>query len=266
MDEKPLATLRKRDSSMWMAVRDVSQGYAQACVSAGNTGALLATGVTQLRRFSGVERPAICTAIPSLGRRTWLLDAGANLECSPAQLHQFARMASCLVTAVDGVARPSVGLLNVGAENVKGSKELQETATMLASDKSLNYTGFVEGDGLYLGKSDIVVCDGFSGNVALKAGEGVARMVASRLHESFHRSLAARLAGFISRRVLKDFQRDVDPSAYNGASFLGLCGVVVKSHGSAHSESFVRALEVALDEARTDLPRQLERALLQKDA
>lgn len=263
MDEKPSSALRyKRQSSMWMALSAVAEGRANACLSAGNTGALLAMGLTLLKRFAGIERPAICTAVPSLGKRTYLLDAGANLECSPAQLHQFARMASCLVTAVEGISRPVVGLLNVGSEGIKGGRELQQAAAMLEADERINYCGFVEGDGIFLGRSDVVVCDGFSGNVALKAGEGVAKMIASRLHKAFHRSFGARLAGMMSRGILRAFQRRIDPAGYNGASFLGLRGVVVKSHGSANQKSFVRAMEVTLDEARTNLPQQIESALL----
>lgn len=264
-DDKPsIALRRKRESSMWLAVNEVASGDAHACVSAGNTGALMAIGLSALGLFDGIDRPAICTAVPSLGKRSYLLDAGANLDCSPEQLHQFATMATCLVRAVEGKESPAIGLLNVGSEELKGGRELQETARLLEADGALNYFGFVEGDDIYLGTTDVVVCDGFSGNVAIKSGEGVAKMIALRLQKAFSRSLGAKIAGVISRGVLRAFQRRIDPAGYNGASFLGLRGVVVKSHGSANQRSFTCALEVALGEARARLPSLIEKSLQQR--
>ncbi|WIO75474.1 phosphate acyltransferase PlsX [Porticoccaceae bacterium LTM1] len=264
-DDKPsIALRRKRESSMWVAVNGVADGGTHACVSAGNTGALMAMGLSALGLFKGIDRPAICTAVPSLGKRSYLLDAGANLECSPEQLHQFATMANCLVQAVEQKDRPTIGLLNVGSEELKGGRELQETAKLLEADRALNYFGFVEGDDIYLGTTDVVVCDGFSGNIAIKAGEGVAKMIALRLQKAFSRSLGAKIAGVISRGVLRAFQRRIDPAGYNGASFLGLRGVVVKSHGSANQKSFACALEVALGEARARLPSLIEKSLQQR--
>ena len=262
-DEKPSVALRqKRESSMWMAVKAVADGDAGACVSAGNTGALMAMGLVQLRLFPGIERPAICAVLPSLQRRSYLLDAGGNLECSANQLHQFAAMASCLVRTMEDIAEPTVGILNVGSEEQKGVKNLHEAADLISADSAINYCGFVEGDDIYLGRSDVVVCDGFSGNVALKAGEGTARMITERLRQAFKRTWYTQMVGAIAGRILLHFRSRIDPAAYNGASFLGLRGVVVKSHGSASEQGFVCALEVALEEAKSALPRQIEQALV----
>ncbi|UTW45824.1 phosphate acyltransferase PlsX [bacterium SCSIO 12696] len=261
-DEKPSQALRqKRDSSMWQAIHAVSQGEASASVSAGNTGALMAMGLIQLRLFPGVERPAICATLPAQLRNSYLLDAGANLDCSPEQLHQFASMASCLVRTIGGVGNPTVGLLNVGSEDQKGAQCVRDAAELIAADDSLNYQGFVEGDDVYRGTTDIVVCDGFNGNVALKAGEGVARMIAERLKDSFMRTWYTRLVGALAKPILLHFRSSIDPAEYNGASLLGLRGVVVKSHGSACRQGFRRALEVALEEATAGLPKQIEQAM-----
>ncbi|MGS2722424.1 phosphate acyltransferase PlsX [Porticoccus sp. GXU_MW_L64] len=260
-DEKPSQALRhKRDSSMWQAISAVEQGDADACISAGNTGALMAMGLIQLRLYPGIERPAICAALPALTRRTYLLDAGANLDCTPQQLHQFAAMASCLVRTLDNIDSPQVGLLNVGSEDQKGARCVRDAAELLAQDKAINYLGFVEGDDIYKGTTDIVVCDGFNGNVALKAGEGVARMVAERLRAAFSRTWYTRLVAALVRPILLHFRRSIDPAQHNGASFLGLRGVVVKSHGSACRLGFAQALQVALEEAQAGLSRQIEQA------
>ncbi|MDM3872141.1 phosphate acyltransferase PlsX [Porticoccus sp. W117] len=260
-DEKPSQALRqKRDSSMWRAISAVEQGDADACISAGNTGALMAMGLIQLRLYPGIERPAICAALPALKRRTYLLDAGANLDCTPQQLHQFAAMASCLVRTLDSIDSPQVGLLNVGSEDQKGAQCVRDAAELLAEDGAINYQGFVEGDDVYKGTTDIVVCDGFNGNVALKAGEGVARMIAERLRAAFKRTWYTRLVGALAKPVLLHFRNSIDPAQYNGASFLGLRGIVVKSHGSACQLAFAQALQVAFEEAQAGLSRQIEQA------
>ena len=260
-DEKPSQALRqKRDSSMWQAIQAVQDGNAEACISAGNTGALMAMGLVQLRLYPGIERPAICATLPALKRRTYLLDAGGNLDCSAEQLHQFAAMASCLVRTVEGVDSPQVGLLNVGSEDQKGAQCVRDAAELLGEDSAINYLGFVEGDDVYKGSADVVVCDGFNGNVALKAGEGAARMIASRLRGAFKRTWYTRLVGALAKPVLLHFRRTIDPAQYNGASFLGLRGIVVKSHGSACRLGFAQALQVSLKEAEAGLPRQIEQA------
>ncbi len=262
MDEKPAQALRrKRDSSLWHALKAVADGAADACVSAGNTGALMAMGMVLVGRLPGIERPAICTAVPTLGGRAYLLDMGANIDCDADQLVQFARMASAMAQVVDGLASPRVGLLNVGQEESKGGEVVREAALRLAADGGLNYRGFVEGDGIYSGDFDIIVCDGFVGNVALKSSEGVARMIATLLRDSLSASLAGRLGALLARRALARFAAGIDPSRYNGASLLGLDGVVVKSHGGASEAGFGHALEVAITAARQQLPSRIARHL-----
>ncbi|MCV6604880.1 MAG: phosphate acyltransferase PlsX [Porticoccaceae bacterium] len=266
-DEKPSQAVRqKRDSSMWKAISAVEQGDADACISAGNTGALMAMGLIQLRLYPGIERPAICAVLPALERRTYLLDAGANLDCTPQQLHQFAAMASCLVRTLDGMDNPEVGLLNVGSEDQKGAQCVRDAAELLAQDSAINYRGFVEGDDIYKGATDIVVCDGFNGNVALKAGEGAARMIGERLKAALHSTWYTRLVGALAKPVLLHFRHSIDPAQYNGASFLGLRGIVVKSHGSACQLGFAQALQVALKEAQMNLSRQIEQAFASDQA
>lgn len=256
MVEKPSAALRhKRESSMWHALQAVADGRANACVSAGNTGALMAMGMAVLGRLPGVDRPAICTALPTnKDRRCYLLDLGANVDCTAAQLHQFAVMATLMVAAIEGRPSPSVGLLNLGVETAKGNREVSAAARLLAADASLNYTGFVEGDGIFDGACDVVVCDGFVGNVALKTTEGVSRMIVALVAQLFGQGLPARLAYLLIRPGLRRLQRRLDPSRYNGASLLGLAGVVVKSHGGADRASFANALEVAAREAVVNIP------------
>ncbi len=255
MDDKPSSTVRhKRESSLWHTVKMVADGEAQAAVSAGNSGALMAMSVLQLRTLPGISRPAICAKIPTTTGFAYLLDMGANLDCTAEQLHQFAGMASLTAISVDGIKSPRVGLLNIGSEEVKGRAEIKAAAELFKADDSINYIGFVEGDGLFAGEADIVVCDGFSGNVVLKSAEGVARMFASALRESLSKNLLGRLAGILARPALSAMKHRLSPSTYNGASLLGLNGVVIKSHGGAHRASFSRAIEVAMLEAEQDLP------------
>jgi len=250
MDESPVAAMRaKKDSSMRVAVNLVEQGEAAACVSAGNTGALMAISRFVLGMLPGIDRPAIATVLPSLKGRTYILDLGANVSCTPEHLLQFGIMCSELVSSVEGKHRPTVGLLNIGAEDIKGNDQVKGAAELMrASD--LNFHGYVEGDDIYKGTTDVVVCDGFVGNVALKTSEGLAQMLATYLRQEFSRSLFSRLAGLVALPVINAFKNRVDHRRYNGASLLGLRGVVVKSHGSADAFAFGFAIRRALDEAR----------------
>lgn len=270
MGESPAQALRgKKDSSMRVAINLVKEDVAQACVSAGNTGALMATARFVLKTLPGIDRPAIITSIPSLDGHTWVLDLGANVDCSAEHLFQFAVMGSVLAGAVGGLESPRVALLNIGEEDIKGNEQVQEAANLL-SGSQLNYTGFVEGDDVYLGGTDVVVCDGFVGNVALKTCEGVAKMISEFMKRGFSRNLLTRLAGLIALPVLKRFRREIDPRRYNGATFLGLRGVVVKSHGGADALAFANAIQVAIVEVEKSVPerihQQLENLLVTKEA
>lgn len=257
MDEPPALALRsKKDSSMRVAINLVKQGEADACVSAGNTGALMATARYVLKTLPGIDRPAICTTIPAIDGHTHMLDLGANLDCSAEHLHQFAVMGSILASAVDNVDRPRVGLLNIGAEAIKGSDEIKAAGQLLdASD--LNYVGFVEGNHIYSGDVDVVVCDGFVGNVSLKTSEGVAKMVAHYLREEFRRGPLNKLAALFAMPVLNAFKKRIDPRRYNGASLLGLQGIVIKSHGGADALAFANAVEIALLEVTKNVPSMI---------
>ena len=250
MDEAPASALRgKKDSSMRVAINLVKEGTAHACVSAGNTGALMATSRFVLTTLPGIERPAICSILPALTGRTYMLDLGANVDCTAEHLLQFAIMGETLVTAVEGKERPSVGLLNIGEEDIKGS-EVVKRASELLRTSGLNFYGNVEGDDIYKGTTDVVVCDGFVGNVALKTSEGLARLLGTYLREEFGRNLLTRAAGLVALPVINAFKRRVDPRNYNGATLLGLRGIVIKSHGSADRLSFRIAIGRAADEAR----------------
>lgn len=262
MDEKPSSAVRnKRESSMWQALKLVADGEANACVSAGNTGALMAMSLLQLGTLPGISRPAICTKVPSAIGHTYLLDLGANVVCSGEQLYQFGMMASQAATVIDDNKSPSVGLLNIGVENIKGRQEILDAAELLKADTDIHYVGFVEGDALFMGAADIVVCDGFSGNVVLKTSEGVALMLQRFLKQALSGSLLAKIGAYLSQSALKKLQRTVDPSEYNGASLLGLRGVVVKSHGGASKNGFSHALAVAINEAERNLPSLIEERL-----
>ena len=253
MDEPPASALRnKRDSSMRVAIDLVKQGEADCCVSAGNTGALMAMARFVLKMLPGVERPAIASYLPTQRGRTVMLDLGANVNCTPEHLLQFAHMGSALASAIDGSERPSVGLLNIGEEDIKGN-EVTKTAGDLLRASGLNFHGNVEGDDIYKGTTDIVVCDGFVGNVALKTSEGLAQMLGAYLREEFTRSVYCRLIALIALPVIRRFKTRVDHRRYNGASLLGLRGIVVKSHGSADAFAFGFAIERAFDEVRNGL-------------
>ncbi len=253
MDEPPSKALRgKKDSSMRVAIDLVKQGEADACVSAGNTGALMATARFVLKMLPHIERPAIITAIPSLKGHTWVLDLGANVDSTANHLFQFAVMGSELVSLVDDLASPRVGLLNIGQEEIKGNEQVKAAHAIL-SKSTLNYVGYVEGDDIYTGDVDVVVTDGFVGNVALKASEGVARLVRHQLDKGFRASLARKLRGLVALPVLREFQKTLDPRRYNGASLLGLRGIVIKSHGGADVLAFTNALRIAQEEVEKDI-------------
>ena len=257
MDELPSKALRnKKDSSMRVAIELVKTGEAHACVSAGNTGALMATARFVLKMLPSVDRPAIITAVPSLHGGTHMLDLGANVDCSAEHLFQFAVMGSELVKAVEGIAEPRVALLNIGQEEIKGNEQVKQAHELLAASR-LNYVGYIEGDGVYTDDVDVVVSDGFVGNVALKSSEGVAKLIRETMSREFKRNLLTRLAALASLPVLRRFKRSVDPRRYNGASLLGLRGIVIKSHGGADDVAFEHAIEIAEKEIHSDVPRHI---------
>ena len=257
MDELVASALRgKKDSSMRVAVNLVKEGKAHAAVSAGNTGALMAIARFVLKTLPGIDRPAICTVMPSQRGATYVLDLGANVDCTAAHLLQFGIMGAMLASALEHKDRPSVGLLNIGEENIKGN-DVVKSAGELLRQSDLNFFGNVEGNDIFKGTTDVVVCDGFVGNVTLKASEGLAQMIASGLKEEFSRSIFTRLAALLALPVLKSFRRRFDHRRYNGASFLGLKGIVVKSHGSADQLAFLSALKKAAEESRQDLPNKI---------
>ncbi|MCL4315929.1 MAG: phosphate acyltransferase PlsX [Gammaproteobacteria bacterium] len=264
MDEPAAQALRgKKDSSMRVAIDLVKEGRAQACVSAGNTGALMATARFVLKTLPGVDRPAIISALPTIHGHTHMLDLGASSECSAQHLFEFAVMGSTLVSTMENIARPRVGLLNIGSEEIKGTDTIKEAARLMA-ESDLNYIGFVEGDDIYTDPPDVIVCDGFSGNIALKSSEGVARMIRHYLKQEFRRNLFTRLAALCALPVLKAFQSRIDPRLYNGATLIGLQGVVVKSHGGTDALGYAQAIKVAEREARKDVPRAIGEQLARR--
>ncbi|SFT84835.1 phosphate:acyl-[acyl carrier protein] acyltransferase [Pseudomonas marincola] len=257
MDDAPAQVLRRKtDSSMRVALDMVQQGRANACVSAGNTGALMALSRFVLKTLPGIDRPAIVSAIPTNNGFCHLLDLGANVDCSPEQLYQFAVMGS-VAAEVLGTPAPRVALLNVGTEMIKGNQQVKLAAQLLQEAGSVNYTGFIEGDGLYRGEADVVVCDGFVGNIVLKSSEGLAKMIALRIEAIFKRHWAGRLVGLVALPLLARVKNELAPAQYNGASLLGLQGIVVKSHGSAGRAGFKSAIRRALKEIEEDLPQRL---------
>lgn len=258
MNEPVASALRnKKDSSMRVMANLVKDGRADAAVSAGNTGALMAISRFVLKTLPGIDRPAIATVLPTMKGHTYVLDLGANVDCAPEHLLQFGVMGAMLASALEHDERPSVGLLNIGEEEIKGNEVVKRAGDLLR-DSGLNFIGNVEGDDIYKGTSDVVVCDGFVGNVALKTSEGLAQMVGTFLRQEFSRNLFTRLTGLLALPVLKAFKARVDHRRYNGASLLGLRGVVVKSHGSADVYAFRYALERAAEAARERLPEKIE--------
>ncbi|ESS68483.1 phosphate acyltransferase PlsX [Methyloglobulus morosus KoM1] len=259
MHESPSKALKnKKDSSMRVAINLVHEGLADACVSAGNTGALMATARFVLKMIPGIDRPGIISALPSVFGHTHVLDLGANVDCTAEHLYQFAVMGNELVKAVENIESPRVGLLNIGEEDVKGNEQVK-TAAKLLENSSLNYIGYVEGNSLNAGniKVDLIVCDGFVGNVALKSIEGAAKMISTLLKEDFSKNIFTKLAGLIAYPVLRSFKDRIDPRLYNGASFLGLKGLVIKSHGGADALAFKTAIEIAEIEVKQDVIRRI---------
>ena len=258
MDEQPAQAMRyKKDSSMRVAINLVKSGDAHACVSAGNTGALMAISRFVLKTIAGIDRPAIATILPNeKGTYTYVLDLGANVDCTPEQLMQFGVMGAMLVAAVEHKERPTVGLLNIGVEDIKGNETVKRAAELLRAS-GLNFHGNVEGDDIYKGTTDVVVCDGFVGNALLKASEGVAKMMVGFLRTEFKRNPWNMLSAILARPVLNALRSRMDPAKYNGASLLGLRGIVIKSHGSADVRAFSFALERAVDEVRNNVAQRI---------
>jgi phosphate acyltransferase len=261
MDESPQSALKnKKDSSMRVAINLVKSGEAHACVSAGNTGALMATARFVLKTLPGIDRPAIASALPSEKGDTHMLDLGANADCTPEQLLQFAIMGAMLVSCVENKPNPTVGLLNIGSEDIKGNEVVKQTAELLRASH-LNFYGNVEGDDIFKGTVDVVVCDGFVGNVALKTTEGLAHMMGKFLTQEFKRNWLTKIMALGAMPVLKAFKKRLDPRLYNGASFLGLRGIVVKSHGGADAVAFNHAIHVAIKEARSGVLQRITQQL-----
>jgi glycerol-3-phosphate acyltransferase PlsX len=261
MDESPQSALKnKKDSSMRVAINLVKDGEASACVSAGNTGALMATSRYVLKTLPGIDRPAIASTMPTVDGHTLVLDLGANVDSSAEHLLQFAIMGAMLVEGVEHKQHPSVGLLNIGSEDIKGTEVVKQAALLLRASH-LNFRGNVEGDDIYKGTVDVVVCDGFVGNVALKASEGLASMMIAIIIQEFKRNWLTRSMGMLALPVLRAFRRRMDPRSYNGASLLGLKGIVVKSHGSADSFAFGVAIDRAVDEVANGVLQRISAQL-----
>ena len=265
MSEAPTDALRKKkNSSMRVAINLVKEGAAQAVVSAGNTGALMATAKFVLKMLPGIDRPAILAELPAIGGTVHMLDLGANTANGAEQLFQFAVMGSIVTADIRDIERPRVALLNIGVEDIKGNDSVREAATLL-NESSLNYVGFIEGNEIFSGKTDVVVTDGFTGNIALKTMEGTVGLASHYLRRAFTRNILSKLRALISRPVLRSLAVEMDSRNYNGASLVGLNGIVIKSHGGADSHAFQHAIETALVEVRNQVPQQIGN-LLQKEA
>jgi glycerol-3-phosphate acyltransferase PlsX len=255
MDELPSSALRnKKKSSLRKSIDLVKEGLVQGCVSAGNTGALMATARFVLRTLPGIERPAIISALPTTKGKTRVLDLGANVDSCAEHLYQFAIMGSVLTSALDNIKKPKVGLLNIGVEEIKGNDQVKRTAHLLSDAENMNYIGFVEGDDIFNGRVDLVVCDGFVGNVALKSCEGTAKLMAHFVRLAFKQNIFTKFIGLLALPVLKIIKKRMDPSRYNGASLLGVNGIVIKSHGGANVVGFTHAIEEAMAEVSINVP------------
>jgi len=262
MDEKPSSALRsKRDSSIHVAMQLVREGAAHAVVSAGNSGAVMAIGRHILKMLPGIDRPAMCAQIPDRHSHCYVLDLGANIDCSSEQLYQYAIMGSVVATAVDKIASPRVGLLNIGEEDIKGNEQIKLAARLLEENKRINYIGYIEADKIYEHAADVVVCDGFVGNTVLKASEGVARLIENKIKDIFSESLYGRVIGVFALPLLRKICTQIDPGKLNGASLLGLQGCVIKSHGGADLASFASAIRMAHAEAYKDVPQLINQQL-----
>ncbi|MSQ81154.1 MAG: phosphate acyltransferase PlsX [Candidatus Methylopumilus sp.] len=261
MDESPQSALKnKKDSSMRVAINLIKEEKAEACVSAGNTGALMATARYVLKMLPGIDRPAIASSLPSQKGTTYMLDLGANIDCTAEHLLQFAVMGATLVSSVTNNPKPSIGLLNIGSEDIKGNEVVKQAGELLRHSH-LNFYGNVEGNDIFKGTTDVVVCDGFVGNVALKTTEGFAQMMGRFLTQEFKRTWLTKIMAFISLPVLNRFKKRLDPRRYNGASFLGLKGIVVKSHGGADSYSFFYAIQTAIEESKNNVLERIQSQL-----
>jgi phosphate acyltransferase len=267
MDEAPASAVKnKRQSSMRLAIEQVKSSQADACLSAGNTGALMATARLVLRTMPGIDRPAIATDIPNqAGGATLMLDLGANVDCTPEHLMQFGLMGSALACAMKSIASPSVGLLNIGEEMMKGNEVVRQASDLLRASE-LNFFGNVEGDDIFKGTVDVIVCDGFVGNVALKTTEGAAQMLGAMIKEEFSRNWLSKAMAVVALPVLKRFKKRVDHRRYNGAALIGLNGIVFKSHGSADAYSFENAMNRAYEAAEHDLIGQIARSIMSLQA
>ncbi|RMF18311.1 MAG: phosphate acyltransferase PlsX [Gammaproteobacteria bacterium] len=262
MDERPSHALRKKqNSSMAVALRMVREGEAQGCVSAGNTGALMLLARAILKTCPGIDRPAIVKKIPSLDSWTYVLDLGANVDSSAEHLFQFALLGAALVEAVEGRERPRVALLNVGEEDIKGTEQVRLASRMLIECDAINYIGYVEGGDIFKPIADVVVCDGFVGNVALKSGEGVAELVLRLVERGFERNVLTRLLGWLARPLMQRVRRQLDPASHNGATLAGLQGVVIKSHGNADARAVYSAIRLAREEALRNVPEHVNTLL-----
>ena len=262
MSDKPLHVLRNcKDSSLYRGIALLAEGEVQGFVSAGNTGAMLVIGHHLLKMFDGIDRPAICAPIPTVNGKTFLLDVGANVDVDAKNLHQFAVMGSVLAAAILNIPQPRVALLNVGVEDIKGNEQVQQAAALLQADSALHYTGFIEADQIFFDTVDVAVCDGFTGNVALKASEGAARLIRQYLSQAFKRKWIFRVLGVLVAPILNAFRSSINPSRYNGASFLGFTSTLVKSHGSADANAFFHAIEVASVEAKANIPKKINEKL-----
>jgi len=266
MSESAADALRKKkDSSMRVAINLVKEGKAQACVSAGNTGALMATAKFVLKMLPGIDRPAIIAELPSIGTSVHMLDLGANTLVGAEQLFQFAVMGSIVTSDIRSIEKPRVALLNVGVEATKGHDTIREAAEVI-KQSSLNYVGFIEGNEIFSGKADVVVADGFTGNVALKAMEGTVGLASHYLRQAFTRNILAKLQAILAGPVLRNLALQMDSRNYNGASLVGLNGIVIKSHGGADAYAFKHAIETALVEVKNQVPTQIGRLLQQETA
>jgi glycerol-3-phosphate acyltransferase PlsX len=260
MDEVPTQALRsKKDSSMRVALNLVKDGKAHACVSAGNTGALMAIARYVLKTLPGIDRPAIVSTFPTIdpNKNMRMLDLGANVDSTAEHLVQFAVMGSVLSSAIDNIENPKIFLLNIGEEEIKGNELVKHAAQLLMNVKNINYAGYIEGDAIYHGEADVIVCDGFVGNVALKTSEGVATFIIKLIRQAFMRNPLTKLVGLLAKPILKSFIQRIDPTLYNGATFLGLQGIVIKSHGGATTPAFAHAIEEAIISVEKNIPERI---------
>ena len=261
MDESPAMALRnKKDSSMRVAINLVKNKEVRACISAGNTGALMGTARFVLKTIPGIDRPAIITGFPTINetKTVRMLDLGGNVDCSPEHLLQFAIMGSIVASAIDHIDNPKIGLLNIGSEVIKGNEQVKLAAKRLSEQKNINFIGNIEGDQIYSANADVIVCDGFVGNVALKSSEGAVQLILHYLRKGFEKNLLTKLIGYIAKPILKDLKNKIDPNNFNGACFVGLNGIVVKSHGGAGIHAFANAINEAILLVAQDVPEQIK--------